>query len=241
MTWVWVAAADALGDAELVSKLAGEVADLDLVDSPERRWLTMHLRDEIGDRLRRAADPHQYAVGVVEHFAREPVCAGKPPHRRAKADALHAAAHADLDRRHFRDGAVQVHGAASHNRTRLLPESATTSVAAAGRDVVRPAQTVAGRRGPAIVALVAEAALTGDARRRHAHGECREIEREEPRIGGVGHHQPLALDRDAIGHAHGDGGRVIGGAIVVEAVEVRLAEHEAARAPRHGSASRATP
>ncbi len=60
---------DALGDAELVSKLSGEVADLDLVDAAERRRLAMHLRDEIGDRLRRAADPHQHAVGVVEHFA----------------------------------------------------------------------------------------------------------------------------------------------------------------------------
>ena len=49
-------AADALGDAELGSKLAGEVADLDLVDAAERRRLAMHLRDEIGDGLRRAAD-----------------------------------------------------------------------------------------------------------------------------------------------------------------------------------------
>ena len=123
-------AADALGDAELAREIAAKGARLDLVDAAKRWTLALHALEEARNRAAAAADPHQNAVRVVQHFAHEAQLAGDAPHGRAEAHALHAAAHSDLDGACLllRDGLMQVHGAAFHNSTRLLPESATTSV-----------------------------------------------------------------------------------------------------------------
>ena len=73
-----------------------------------------------------AAYADQDALGVVEDFARQRQFMRLEPDEGAKTDALHAAAHADFP---GGDGGGEgdVH-AASHNRMRLLPESATTRV-----------------------------------------------------------------------------------------------------------------
>ncbi len=44
------------------------------------------------------AGADQHALAIVQDFAVEPEIARDAPHGRAKPDALHAAAHADLDR-----------------------------------------------------------------------------------------------------------------------------------------------
>ena len=117
-------------DAELVGKVAREVVHLDTIDAAERRRLPLHALDEGSDRHALATDADKHARRVVEHFARKAEVARQTPHGRAEADALDAPAHSDLQRapvlRH--DRPLQVHGAASQRRTRLLPELAMITV-----------------------------------------------------------------------------------------------------------------
>src|SRR5208337_325839 len=86
--------------------------------------------DEILDVPQLAADTHQDALGIVEHFADELELARNAPDRRAESHALHPAADANFHRDELRiaaDALQERHGAASQRSTRLYAKSAIVS------------------------------------------------------------------------------------------------------------------
>ena len=91
-------AAPAGGDMEARRQPAGEIADLDAVDLRQRRRLAPEAIDQRRDLRLGPAGADQHALAVVQHLAVESELSGDAPHRRAKSDTLHAAAHPDLGR-----------------------------------------------------------------------------------------------------------------------------------------------
>ena len=101
-------------------RLAGELAGLDALDLRQRRRLALEAIDESGQpHCSVAADADQHALAVVQHLAGEAELARDAPDGRPKADALHAAAHPDLDR-DFRPGDPATGG--ERRRSATMPE-----------------------------------------------------------------------------------------------------------------------
>ena len=125
------AGAAALDDAKSLGDIAGEGARLDPGDVGERRRIGAQAGDKAVNRRSLAGGADQHAFAVVQHLAGEPEFMRQPPYRRAKPDPLHPAAHADFDADRRCRPLGEVEGRAhpaSHNSTRLLPESATIAV-----------------------------------------------------------------------------------------------------------------
>ena len=83
---------------EAAGQAAGKIADLDALDLRQGRRLAFEAIDQGRDQRLGPAGADQHALAVVQNFAVEAELAGDAPHGRAKPDALHAAAHPDLDR-----------------------------------------------------------------------------------------------------------------------------------------------
>ena len=122
-TWVCTAAACTIGDAELADRSAAIGWRLDDVDARQRRRLACDAVEKVldrrGSRRRRAAGRlrRRSALRREIEFARH------PPHVRAKAHPLHAAAHANFHREIVwiaGELAPWRHGATHHRSTRLL-------------------------------------------------------------------------------------------------------------------------
>ena len=111
-----------LGDSKLRRQRAAEGASLDLIDPRQRRRFALQSGDEILDGARASPDTHENALAIVENLACEVEFARNAPDRRAKTNALHPAAHADLHRNELRflpDVLRQRHCAASQRSTEV--------------------------------------------------------------------------------------------------------------------------
>jgi hypothetical protein len=73
----------------------------------------LHTVDEGRNGRLVAADAHQDAVGIIEHFAHEPELTRIAADRRSKTDTLHPSPHANLNCHRLRPSGsttMQIHG-----------------------------------------------------------------------------------------------------------------------------------
>ena len=96
------------------------------IDARERRAFGPEIGDKTFGKARLCRDADENALGIVAHVAGKPEARREPPHRRPEADALHQTADADLGCHGRAEGSG--HHANLQSMTRLLPESAMTTV-----------------------------------------------------------------------------------------------------------------
>ena len=84
-------------DAEIRRQIAGEGLAFHGFDMGQWRGLVLETAAQFGDGVPRSGDADQHAFGVIEHFAGKAEGFRASPYEGPKADALHPAAHPDLD------------------------------------------------------------------------------------------------------------------------------------------------
>ena len=184
------AACVAFGDPESIDdgKRPGLVI-LDGIDARERRAFGLEIGDKTFGEARSGRHADENALGIVAHVASKPKACRKTPHRRPEADALHQAADADLGgdgRREWRRSRRQ----SPQHHTIIAGIGNDDRVTASG-ETIRPAQAVAHRRLPAIIAFRMKIRLPAQTMGRGAHAEIRMGEAENARIGGIGNGDAL--------------------------------------------------